>query len=112
MQAELTALVVILESKNKRKPRAKIRLETQEICGGLMCTENVAMRRINRTTFNLILDRISFYRPVSVLSSLSNIYEKFIQESITPFVDKFLSEFISAYRKAYSTNHDILRLIE
>ena len=44
------------------------------------------------------------YRPVSVLSSFSKIYEKFIQGSISPFVDKFLSKFISAYRKAYSTN--------
>ena len=44
------------------------------------------------------------YRPVSVLSSFSKIYEKFIQESISLFVDKFLSKFISAYRKAYSTN--------
>ena len=47
-------------------------------------------------------EEIKNYRPVSVLSSFSKIYEKFIQESITPFVDKFLSEFISAYRKAYS----------
>ena len=38
--------------------------------------------------------------------------EKFIQESTTLFVDKFLSEFISAYGKAYSTNHVLLRLIE
>ena len=35
-----------------------------------------------------------------------------MQESITPFVDKFLSEFVLAYRKAYSTNHVLLRLIE
>ena len=44
------------------------------------------------------------YRTVSVLSSFSKIYEKFLQESISPFVDKFLSKFISAYRKTYSTN--------
>ena len=38
--------------------------------------------------------------------------EKFVQKSITPFVDKFLSEFILAYRKAYNTNQVLLRLIE
>ena len=56
-------------------------------------------------------EEIKNYRPVSVLSSFSKIYEKFSQYSINPFVDKFLSEFISAYRKAYRTNHVLLRLI-
>ena len=55
---------------------------------------------------------IKNYRPVSNLPSFSKNYERFIQESITPTVDKFLSEFISAYRKAYSKNHVLLRLIE
>ena len=52
------------------------------------------------------------YRPVSVLSSFSKVYQKSSQEYISPFVDKFLSEFISGYRGAYSTNHVLLRFIE
>ena len=55
---------------------------------------------------------IKNYRPVSILSTFSKIYAKFIQDSINSFVEKFLSEFISGYRKAYSTNHVLLRLIE
>ena len=31
---------------------------------------------------------------------------------MTPFVNSFLSEFISAYRKTYSTNRVLIRLIE
>ena len=31
---------------------------------------------------------------------------------MTPFVNSFRSEFISAYRKTYSTNHALIRLIE
>ena len=31
---------------------------------------------------------------------------------MTPFVNSFLSEFISAYRKTYSANHVLRRLIE
>ena len=57
-------------------------------------------------------EEIKIYRPVSVLSSFSKIYEKFIQESVTPSMDKFLSGFISAYRKASGANHVLLRLIE
>ena len=44
---------------------------------------------------------ISFIRPVSVISSLSKT-----------FVENLLSEFTSVYRKAHSTNHFLLRLIE
>ena len=57
-------------------------------------------------------EEIRNYRPILVLLSFSKNFKKFIQESITPFVDKFLSEFISAYRKTCSTNHVLLRLIE
>ena len=42
----------------------------------------------------------------------SKIYERYIHNSITPFVNKFLSIFISAYRKNYSSNHVLIRLIE
>ena len=52
------------------------------------------------------------YQPLLVLSFFSKIYEKLIQESRTPFECKFISEFISAYRKAYSTNYVLLKLIE
>ena len=38
--------------------------------------------------------------------------KKFIQEFVTPFINKLPSEFTKAYRKANSTNHVLLRLIE
>ena len=40
------------------------------------------------------------------------IYEIFIHENLTNYVNTFLSKFISAYRKSYSTNHVLIRLIE
>ena len=52
------------------------------------------------------------YRPVSILNTFSKIYERYIHNSLTPFVDNFLSVFISAYRKTYSSNHVLIRLIE
>ena len=51
------------------------------------------------------------YRPVSILNTFSKIYERYIHNSLTPFVDNFLSVFISAYRKTYSSNHVLIRLI-
>ena len=55
-------------------------------------------------------EKIKNYRLVSVLSSFAKIYEKWIRESITTFVDKFLSDFLSAYGKAYSTNHVFFKI--
>ena len=56
--------------------------------------------------------KIINYRPVSLLNIFSKIYERYLHESLTPFVNSFLSDFISAYRKTYSTNHVLIRLIE
>ena len=56
--------------------------------------------------------KIKNYRPVSLLNIFSKIYERYLHESLTPFINSFLSEFISAYRKTYSTNHVLIRLIE
>ena len=35
-----------------------------------------------------------------------------MHKNLTPFIDSFLSEFISAYRKTYSTDQILIRLIE
>ena len=40
------------------------------------------------------------------------IYERFLNDSLSNFTDKILSKFVSAYRKSYSSNHFLLKLIE
>ena len=55
---------------------------------------------------------IKNYRPFSLLNIFSKIYERFLHENLTNYVDTFLSKFISAYRKSYSSNHVLIRLIE
>ena len=52
------------------------------------------------------------YRPVSLRNTFSKVLERWIKDKIEPFVDNILSRFISAYRKNYSSNHVLLRLIE
>ena len=42
----------------------------------------------------------------------SKIYERFLYDNLTNYVNTFLSRFISAYRKSFSTNHVLIRLIE
>ena len=52
------------------------------------------------------------YRPVSLPNCLSKIYVKFLNENLLHFINHSLSDFMSAYRKRYSTNHALIRLIE
>ena len=55
---------------------------------------------------------IKNYRPVSLLNIFTKIYERFLHENLTNYVDTFLSKFISAYRKSCSSNYVLIRLIE
>ena len=43
---------------------------------------------------------------------MSKIYERFIHDCLSSYAESFLSKFISAYRKSYSSNNVLLRLIE
>ena len=56
--------------------------------------------------------KIKNYRPVSLLNIFSKIYERFLHENLTDYIDSFLSKFIPAYRKSNSSNHVLIRLIE
>ena len=44
-------------------------------------------------------NEISNFRPVIILNTFSEIYEKVIKEQLVSGLDKYLSLFISAYRK-------------
>ena len=52
------------------------------------------------------------FRPVSVLNAFSKIFEKVVKKQLMMYLDKALSVFIAAYRKSYSTQHVLIRLVE
>ena len=52
------------------------------------------------------------YRPVSVLSSLSKVFERVIQNQLNNFIEVKLPPYVSAYRKNYSCQHVLIRLLE
>ena len=52
------------------------------------------------------------YRPVSILSSLSKIYERLIYEDIYQFMDKKLSPYLCGFRKGYSTQNCLIAMLE
>ena len=56
--------------------------------------------------------KIKNYCPVNLLNVFSKIYEQFLHENLTNYVDKFISKFISTYREPYSSKHVLICLIE
>jgi len=46
------------------------------------------------------------------LNGFSKIYDRFLLNSLSDYVENTLSDFIAAYRKNYSSNNVLLRLIE
>ena len=52
------------------------------------------------------------YRPVSILNSVSNLFEKVIQKQLSHLFDKKLSENLCGYQRGKSTHYAPLNLIE
>jgi hypothetical protein len=52
------------------------------------------------------------YRPVSVLTGISKVMEKCLNDQLMSFCDDVLSPFISAYRKGYSSQYALIQLCE
>ena len=54
----------------------------------------------------------SSYRPISLTGIFGKILERYIQDKISDYIDTLLSDIISTYRKKYSTNSVLMKLIE
>ena len=58
---------------------------------------------------NILVDN---YRPVSVLPTVSKIFERLMQKQMNDFVEKFLSPYLCGYRKGYNSQYALLAMIE
>ena len=52
------------------------------------------------------------YRPVSILSNISKVYERCIYDQIQTYFDKILSKYQCGFRKGYNSQHCLIALIE
>ena len=52
------------------------------------------------------------YRPITVLPSVSKVFERLLVNQMLPFVNDFLSPNLCAYRQGYNTQHALVRLVE
>ena len=53
----------------------------------------------------------SNYRPISILPSVSKIFEKLIYKQLHQFIESKFSKFLCGFRKGYSTQHSLINLI-
>ena len=58
------------------------------------------------------VNRKQNYRPITILPSVSEIYERLIENQIKPFSLGFLNPMLCGFRENYSTQHTLLRFIE
>ena len=52
------------------------------------------------------------YRPVSVLSFVSKVFERIMQKQISEYINQFLSPYLCSYRQGFSTQQALVSLIE
>ena len=52
------------------------------------------------------------YRPISVLLSLSKVFERLLLKQFPPFIEKRLSAILCAFKKGHSTQHALFRVTE
>ena len=52
------------------------------------------------------------YRPVSILPTISKIFERAIHDQLTDFFDNIFSPFLAAFRKGFGCQTTLLRLVE
>ena len=52
------------------------------------------------------------YRPISVLSAISKIYEKLLTEQINAYMEDILSPDLCGFRKGYSPQYSLIQLLE
>ena len=55
---------------------------------------------------------VTNFRPVSVLNTFSKIYEKIVKAFLISKMEQDFSPLLSAYRKSFSTEHVLIRLLQ
>ena len=56
-------------------------------------------------------DKIN-YRPVSLLSYMSKVFEKIFFNQINKYIEPFLSNLLTGFRKNHNTQHCLLKMLE
>ena len=103
---------------------AKILVENCEICSSFISkiyNDSIlnthfpdALKRADITPIHKKDERTSKenYRPVSILPSISKIFERNMYDQIYNYINKYLSHYLCGFRKSYNTQHCLIAMLE
>ena len=52
------------------------------------------------------------YRPMSLLSHVSKVYERIIYNQTSTYFEPYFSSFLTGFRKNHNTQHSLLKMLE
>ena len=52
------------------------------------------------------------YRPVSVLPTVSKVFERLMDKQIIDYIQSYLSSLLCGFRKGYNAQHALVRMLE
>ena len=103
---------------------AKIIVENNDICAPLstkilnnsklLCTFPSALKMADITPAHKKDEKSNKdnYRPISILPSISKIFEKDMYEQIIAYIETHLSQYLCGFRKGYCTQHCLILMLE
>ena len=81
-------------------------IETRKFPGSLKLADITPVHKKHETTSK------ENYRPVSILPSISKIFERNMFDQISFYMDKHISKYLCGFRKGYSTQHCLIIMLE
>ena len=119
-----------IDKLNKNKPTtennipSKILKTNSDICAPVIT--NIYCQSINKGIFPLYLKQAEItpchkkgtttlkenYRPVSILPTVSKIFERNMYNDINNYMAQYLSPYLCGFRKGYSTQHCLMAMID
>ena len=123
---DISKILISLDSTKKTScviPTKLVKLANKEICKDLANCINESIEK-NESQNELKAAGITpiykkedpinkeSYRPVSVLPTISKIFEKILFDQLTKFSNKFFSPLLCGFRKGYSTQYALVNLLQ
>ena len=128
--SEASDMKAIIMGLNTKKPTtfnnipAKMIVETLDVCSPVI--SNIYNDSIFNCNFPLSLKMADItpvykkeertikdnYRPVSILPTVSKIFERNMSNQISAYIETYLSDYLCGFRKGYNTQHCLLFMLE
>ena len=75
----------------------------REVVSSSMFSESLKLADVMPVYKKSDLTQVSNYRPISVLPTLSKVFERLMHHQVSKYIDKHLSPFLCGYRKRFNT---------